>query len=590
MSKNQNKAIWKVQDRDGKNPQQLIEHILEQYKKRIEENPGKYASLRAVEMNDAAKKLGLSLYIRTRTMAGIYEFTEEMLAPGVDKEHFSYYSKDVCLFIKTSTSLYVVTSGSGYHIIEDFVDYAFPFDVAKKLIANSFKAAQKRQLAGSALSVDEKYRRDITIDKTKNIQNIWKTLIGKVDTAQLPDRNFLNEIIDIEKPPTAEIKSSFSLKKRLSLSDTIRLVNAIEGLPEPSEEHKKSMEFLDCLQPVKGSTLKRQLDAHLKFEILSALRGDKKLDLDVCDPNDIERYIAGSAFEVGKVELGDERPEIDDILNALGDQLQEAIEDDEQFMHRMRSIRFMYQVGEDIQPVSLPILHMIHGQVTFEGNVYFRIDNNWYLGQGDYLENLIDDFIQCVYESKEPLLSTKVGDAQLIGWNESWDEGGFNKEQAKQPNFYLGDKIFIQRGYGKIEIFDLLYVDEANKNIHFVHVKDDFDAKIRDVCSQVETARDVIDSFAQNADDFKEYYLKWSSNPINTGVNEATFLSWFDAKQYTHVFTIACSTKHNFTKEEFKENKKLQSYVAKREIIIAKEDFRGKDKALKLVHVKKVTV
>ena len=589
MSKKQNNAIWKIQDRDDHTPQQLIDYILTQYKKRIENEPGKYAGLREVALNKNTQASNISLYIRTRNISGIYDFAEDILASSVTKAEFSYYSKDTCLFIKTNTNLYVVTSGSGYHIIEDFVDYSYPFDIAKKLIANSFKAAQKRQLAGSALSVDEKYRRDITIDKTKNIQNIWKSLIGKIDTEQLPDGNFIKEIIDLEKPPTVEIKSSFSLKKRLSLNDMIRLVKAIESLPEPSEEHKKNMEFLDCLQPVKGSSLKRKLNAHLKTELLLALRGERTLDFDICDPNDFERYITGSAFEVGRVELGDERPDIEDVIVALGKQLKEAIEDDEQFAQKMQNIRFKYQVGDDGQQISLPLLHTVHGQVVFEGETYFLIDKNWYLGQGDYLNNLIDDFIACVFEGRSPLFSNKVGEVELISWDKSWDEDKFNREQAKRAGFYLGDKIFFQRGYGKIEIFDLLHVDKKTKTVHFLHVKDDFDAKVRDVCSQIEIARDVIDSFKRNTDDFKKYYKKWSADSINLDVDEATFLSWFDTEQYAHTFTIVCSTGHEFAKEEFQENKKLQSYVAKREIIITKEDFRGKDKDLRLMHVRKVT-
>lgn len=594
MSKRQNNAIWKISDRNGYTPQQLIEHIIEQYKKRIEEEPGKYANLRPVQLNDAALASGLSLYVRTRTMPGIFDFTEEVLASNVMRTEFSYFSKDTCLFIKTDTNLYVVTSGSGYHIIEDFVDYAYPFDVAKKLIANSFKATQKRQLAGSAMSVDEKYRRDIVIDKTKNIQNIWKTLIGKIDIKQLPNGTFLSEIIDVEKPPTAEVKSSFSLKKRLSLDDTVRLIKAIELLPEPSDEHKKNMEFLDCLQPVKQSSLKRSLNSHLKSELLSAIRGDKALDFDVCDPVDIERYIAGSVFEVGKLEIGDERPDIEDVVDALGAQLQEVVEDDEQFVNKLRNIRFKYKVGEDGETISRPILHMLHGQIVFEGETYFLLDKSWYLGQGDYLQNLVDDFVECVFGGQNPLFAETIGGVRLINWgkdgNKWWDEDAYNKKQAEQANFYLGDKIHIQRGYGKIELFDLLYIDEANKTIHFIHVKDDFDAKIRDVCSQIETARDVIGSFNQNVDDFKKYYRNWSTNPLNSGIDETTFLSWFDREKYAHVYDIACSTPHDFTNEVFVQNTKIQSYVAKREIIIAKEEFRGKDKTLRLMHAKKVGI
>lgn len=589
MSKRQNNAIWKIQNRWTLTPRELRDHVLNQYEKRKKDEPNRFAPLQEVKLNDISQNRGLSLYIRIRPSKGMLPFVESIIDISDNEKTFGYVSKDTCLFLETDKNLYVVTSGSGYHIIQDFVDYSYPFDVAKKLIANSFKSAQKRKMTGLEFSVDEKYRRDITIDKRKNLDSIWKSLVGKIDVNLLPGDNFLREIIDLEKPPTAEVKSSFTLKKSLSLQEVIRLISSLENLPDPSPEHKKEMDFLDCLQPVKKPTLKKELDAELRSLLLSALRDGTKLDFDVCDPDDLSRYSAGSNFKIGKTMLdSDESPTIDTVIGAIGEELKEAVEDDELFAKKLSNLRFTYDEAEDGISQSFQLTKMFHGQINFKDDTYFLIDKNWYYGQGDYLSNLVDDFIECVFSSPNPLLVETIDGVKLIEWKSNWDEDAFNKAQSKNDGFYYGDKINLQRGYGKIELFDLLYVNEDTKQVYLLHVKDDFDAKMRDVCSQVENSRDVITQSKQLIQDFKNYYASWSKNSVNACISEDAFLKWMDSAQYEHTFIIVCSTPHDFTEEVFAQNRKLQSYVAKREIIVSKQEFRGKDVPLRIMHTKKV--
>lgn len=589
MSNRPNNAIWKIQARDGLSPEQLLSHVIEQYQKKVDDNPRKHSKLQSVALSEGQQNNNIHLYMRKRIVGGMYSFVKDYLHSSAEEKDFAYYPIDTCLFIVTSDNLYVVTSGSGYHIIEDFVDYSFPFEVAKKVVANSFTAAEKRKFAGAALNINEKYRRDYIIDKSKSLDSIWKSLIGKVDPTQLPNNNFLSEIIDPDKPPTAEIKSSFTLKKSLSLGDIIKLINAIETLPEPTGDHKKAMEFLDCLQPVKVGSLRKKLKAQLIETIRRAISGEISVDFDICDPKDIDRYHGGSNYAIGSNELSDNHPDIDEVIKALGEQFGEILEDEDKFVKSVCGASFTYTVGEDGELISNNILSMFHGQLELDGQVYFLMDNNWYRGQGDFLKLLLEDFVEQIFCSPSPTFIDAKSNISLLEWKNDWNEGDFNKEQAKVAGYYYGDEIFLRKGHGKIELFDLLYIDIENKNTYIIHVKDDFDAKMRDVCSQISTARDVIESAAKSdMGELKTYYSEWVKNKINAdkNVDETTFLGWF-GKDYTKIYIVVCSTNNNFTVDEFNKNIKMQSYVAKREILATREDFRGKDNQFHLTHSKK---
>lgn len=585
MSKRPSNAIWKIKDAKGKSPSDLLQAIVSNYEKRVKEEPGKYTDLVPVLLKDDDANKRLKLYIRKRFTQGFYGYVGPILDSSVDKSQFSSYPKDACLFIMTEKSLYVITSGSGYHIIENHVDYSFPFDVAKKVISNGFKSAQKRKLNGATLDVNEKYRREYQIDKSESFGTIWKNLVGTIDYDVLPSGSYLKSLLNPDRPSTADIKSSFTIKKNLGLNEVIKLIDDVESLGEPSDEHKRAMEFLDCLQPVKKSPSPKELDAGLVEFTRTEFERNQIPDFDVFDPKEIDRYYQGSDYKLDKIDLSEDRPESEHVLRKLAELSRDYLTDQEEFAKFVNKIQLKYVTGDTEEVIAIPILKTVNGQLEFDGQTYFKIDGDWYRGQGDYLKVLKNDFIRAVFEEDDCTLTTSL---ELPDWLKSHKEADFNRAASKQDNWYFGDKIFLkQKGRGKIELFDLLYVDNKNKRTYIVHSKDDFDAKMRDVCSQLETSRDVIEA-SVNSDklDLGVYYDEWVKDLDNSasGVDKDTFVSWFE---YERVYVAICSTKTDFDRDTF-EKDQLGSHIARREVLISKQDFKGRAVKFYLAHAKKV--
>jgi uncharacterized protein (TIGR04141 family) len=282
--KRSNNAIWKIAVPEGVPTMQCLDQVVNAYEVLSSSEPSKYRPLTHVEIRQAFQDVTLKLYLRSRWSQGFLPFVESYLQSEEDKNGFGFTAKDVCLFIATEGSLFVVTSGMGYRIIENHIDHSFPFNTGKKLLANNFKAADTREFTGATTSKTETYRHGYSIAKSETFGKVWKRLVGRLNSSLLGDESYLKGIIDPNKPTTIEVKSSFILRKSLDLGQVVSLAKEIEGLPEPTEEQARQLSFLDNLYPVKSKELEDELQMQLIEDLRQAIVADSDIDLDICDP------------------------------------------------------------------------------------------------------------------------------------------------------------------------------------------------------------------------------------------------------------------------------------------------------------------
>lgn len=582
--KRSNNAIWKLALVDGEAPKARLDAVISAYNDEVTGEGSTKQPLINVPLKQPDLGIALDLYVRPSFSTGLLPFLEEYLAQPADKSRFNIKGVDACLFIATESSIYVVTSGGGHHVIADFVDYSFPFDMAKKLISNNFSAADVRDMTGSKTSRAETYRRTYSIDKSEAMDTIWKKLVGRLDAERLPEESPLRGFIKAEKPPAVEIKSAFVLRQKLSLSDVCKLVKALEALPEPTSEHLKELSFLDNLYPIKNDKdLTSALCEAFIERVRLALLADEIPDIDVLDPYDIIAFKAASTFKLGRAAVGDVAPDIDELQPALKNMLSTVLANQKDFYDRFANLTLSYKVDPDdsSKVVRRKLLEFLHGQVEYEGRTYFRIDKVWYRGFGDFLENLKRDFITEVFNHDRPVLLGS--DVTFLPWA-GGSERDFNIAQAGERNFYFGDEIFARVDRGKVELFDLLKVDSEAKKLYIIHVKKDFAAKMRDACSQITVSADVI---SRDREDGKRvlasYYRdEWSRNELNSGVTEDVFLSWFD---YELIYVVLCSTSKDFVADDFEANR-LSSHIARREILATKNEMKRNGRNFRLAHTK----
>ncbi|WP_370942383.1 DUF6119 family protein [Amycolatopsis sp. cg5] len=577
--KRSNSAIWKISLPDDTKPQQQAKFIIDRYRTLSTVDPTKHKPLREIALLQSFGDVEMSLYVRSRMSLGFLPFVQAYLAEPDDQKYFRSSSKDALLFIATSGSLFAVTSGAGHRVIEDYVDYTFPFDTAKRLIANNFKAADVREFAGPRTSRTETYRRAYSITKSESFGKVWKRLVGRVNTALLAKDSFLLSIINPNRPPALEVKSSFVLRKKLDLSQLISLIREIEDLPAPTPEQLRQLSFLDNLYPVKS----KQREDELKEEFIENFRlsiaGQGEIDLDICDPDDVSRYYTGSNFRMSYWPIEGDPPTKEDIIEVLRKQYQEQLESKEAFFDLVTTAKVRYSVDtdEDSDKVTKELYRLMHGQVDLEGQTYFLLDKVWYRSQGDFLENLKKDFLFETFEAPDPILITEA--LKFTPWT-SGDEHAYNQRQAGFDGFYFGDKIFAVVDTGQVELFDLIKVDAGT--LYVIHVKEGFDASMRDACSQISVSADVIDADVKNEKKvLSAYYSVWAQHSINQhkNVSQADFLAWFDL----HIVYVVVASTREFTAQTFEKNR-LRSHIARREIIATRNEFRGLGRVFRLAH------
>lgn len=582
-NKRSNPALWRIVPHEkGGSPKKQIKSIRREYQKQTREDAFRYPPLRKVGLQQALAGVELDLYIRHRSVPGWFDFVEPYLASPADVSLFSYRAVDTCLFLIVGNSLFAVTSGFGYRVFDGFTDYGFPFDVAKKLVANNFTAADVRELAGRRAGLAEVFRRPTSMSNSDSLGKVWKRLIARIDVDQLPAGSFIGSIIDPKKPAAIEVKSSFTLRKNMSVADLAALARELDGLPAASPEQLKQLAFLDNLYLVRSTELADQLKAQLFEDLRRAARRRQDLDLDLADPDDIAGFQTGSSYKLSRWELDTDPPDIADVLSILREHCGDVLSDAESFAKKFGSMRLSYSKSDsdDAALVRREAWKFMHGQVDLGQETYFLLDTNWYQAKGDYLANLKRDFLDEVFAADDPIyLDDDIG---LLEWTRG-TEAEYNAMQAGEAGFYFGDEVFVVTERGPIELFDLLKVDTAARKLYLIHAKDGFGAKMRDACSQISVARELIVQDKRTGKAvLTEYYAAWSKSPLNAGVSADAFLGWFDLPI---VYVILASTASEFVPANF--GRTLNSHIARREILTTRNEFRAAGASFRLAHTKR---
>jgi uncharacterized protein (TIGR04141 family) len=582
-AKRSNNAVWKLAVPDGVTPLDRLAGIISAYEELVVEEPS-HKPLTAVPLNQLIPDVRLDLYTRPSFSLGLLPFVQGYLQQQDDGNKFHLRGADACLFLATESSLFAITSGSGCYVILNYVDYSFPFDTAKKLISNHFSAADVRDMTGSRTSRSETYRRTYSIDKSEAMDTVWKKLVGRLDAERLPEDSLLRGIINPDKPPAVEIKSSFVLRQKLDLEDVCQMIQELERLPAPTEEHLRELSFLDNLYPIKNDpSLTDALSRQFVENVRKCMLNDELPDIDLLDPHDIVVYNAGSSFKLSHTPVSEGAPDLDDLVTVLKKKLDNCLKNKNDFFEEFSKLSLSYRINPDdtSKVMRRKLLDFLHGQVDHDGKTYFHIDKVWYRVFGDFLEYLKRDFIDEVFASETAvLLGSEV---EFLPWK-GGSEGAFNEKQAGEVDFYFGDEIFARSDRGKVELFDLLKVDDENKKLYIVHVKKDFAAKMRDACSQILVSADVISNDVLNEKRvLKKYFQEaWSGHELNDGVDEATFLSWFN---YELVYVVLCSTRQHFVADDFRKGR-LSSHIARREILATKNEMKRNQRTFRLAHTR----
>lgn len=500
-------------------------------------------------------------------------FLTEMLSNKMDYQtkQFSF-----ALFAINNDNIYVIIGGNSLQVIKKFINEKFGielYEYISKQNEDVVLSLTTRGITGNLSEQRELYRKNQTLFDSIELTNIPSKIVIEI-REELKNSYF--EFINFRNEKSyLEIGSFFFIKVKLSfeqfhfLIETINLI-ITENIANPltSFIRIKDVNFIE-------ENLEKQLFINLKeeiFETFSPTRGEDpyKMDIDFIHPTKILEFYECDEYELKSklaqkpfYKTSDKSKLYIECLKFIYENVQD-LNDYFEFRKVISGIRIKGYRREKLKTQAMFLNHL-NTEIKVDKFSYFKVDNYWYKIENNFLNKINDLCFETYLNNKiqEPILFNK--------WDSSIkDEDEYNKSYKAYENYYVFDKILSDN----IELCDIMYENE--KAIYLIHVKDKFDAKIRDLSNQVLVASNRLWHDLKNVkssnflETIVDSYNSKSEN-LNNQLVKKEFISKFKSDKNI-IFVMAFKTTR--TRLDLKERIfKSESNIAKYTIVQSKKDI-----------------
>src|SRR5262249_41929554 len=128
------------------------------------------------------------------------------------------------------------------------------------------------------------------------------------------------------------------------------------------------------------------------------------------------------------------------------------------------------------------LLAHLNGELTHKGRTYFLLAGKWYEVDATYIELIKKDFINLL--APLDISASSIG---LRPWQADETEGIYNGSSLDYDEWINGDLVLTDN----VELFDTLAY--SGSELYIIHVKRDFNVKIREVRSQLIGSAQIIE-------------------------------------------------------------------------------------------------
>jgi uncharacterized protein (TIGR04141 family) len=361
---------------------------------------------------------------------------------------------------------------------------------------------------------------------------IWKDITATLKEEIRLDRDF-KDLFEGKRDLNCEAKSSFKIRRRVSFEEGLALMDKLERLVSRAltSEEKGVLDLFETFQIVRSKPRKDAIKKVVLAQALSYIDGvSTTFDFDVCN-RDYERYFEAEKYIVRFTNHAHtflDNPtalQILDWLQTLGPERPTSVEALSE-VH----ITASSSVGDDNETKGTLYEHL-HGEVvTDDEERYFLIDKNLYLAKQDFLTRMAEDFSNRI--TNGDLLLEIPDPNPFTEWGPI-HEGAYNESYLDIENFLVADRI-TQKG---IELFDILYFGKDDY-LYIVQVKNGFDSSVRDACSQIRNAADVIENSLKDAtaQKIREFYRQLNSHNISYHARLRAKLATMTEDEFVNLF------------------------------------------------------
>lgn len=395
---------------------------------------------------------------------------------------FSIQSTSFSLFIHCEGEIFVIIGGRGLAVISRHMNHYFGLDLYEKIsdpAEDIVHSQQSRGITGNLTAEQRTYRNEQRLMDSLSIGRVPKKL-NLLLRQELKDSLFEFMSFEPEENTYLELGSSFCIKTRIDFDQTHQLIKRIREIQrlEQSRPLSRFERILD--KGFSENELLMSLKMHIRDDMVRINTPDSNwrnnLDYDFVHPQKLNAFYECDLYKVFLkgaktpiLETRDRRTLYVETLKRIFPLVDPYNEWD--FIKTLSGTRVRGYNKEEVKTEAMFLNH-ISCELEVDRKPYFFIDNNWYKVRGDFIDSLNN-------ECETLLKSNEFNSVSLLPWHSNLTEGEYNLLYDSLEGFLVLDKSLGQN----IELCDLLY--ETKDILYLIHVKEGFDAKIRDLTNQV---------------------------------------------------------------------------------------------------------
>ena len=450
---------------------------------------------------------------------------------------FTIKSTSFCLFIHKGTRIFSVIGGKGISVIKRFINNSFGLDFYEKLAEPENDIVYShisRGVSGNLTSEQRTFRNEQKLQDILSIGRVPKKffLLLRQD---LKDTIF--DFIDFGESENIyiELGSAFCIKWKISFSQLHELIIKVdEVLNSNSTQSLSRFERITDDEFINDSLVPALL-THIRDDMvrLSSERVNYQmlLDYDFVHPSKLSIFYECDEYKAylkGTQNPFYETRDRFTLYYSILKHIYSIVDanDDFEFRKIILGVRVRGFVGETKKTEAMFINHLTC-ELNFSVNPYFLIDNLWYRVKGDFIESINE---QCSKIIKRNTLNLNPLDIQ---WDENKTEGEYNLLYKKRSRYFVLDKMLGQN----IELCDILH--ETEDTLYLIHVKEGFDAKIRDLTNQVSMSSNRLwNDLKSNQEFLKSVFQRFLENNNEENISWTEFLAKFKTKEIVYVLAF----------------------------------------------------
>lgn len=503
-----------------------------------------------------------------------------------ENQNFDIIEFSYVLFIKYKSEIYCVISGSGINVIKKYLHPTFGIEIYQRIaspINDNIIELYVRSIANNISSKKETFNLNQTISETLDYSDIPTRIKLKVRD-ELKRKEFKKYDLD-KNLAIMEIGSYFYLRKKIDFEELKELIIDLNKI-----YLKNTPKQLTLFNKVNDSSLLKKLDDQLLDLVTddvqlhndpSRVRQSLNEIIEMVHPTKLERFYECDKFLIRfKFSRGKKDLEIFDRSDLYFNSTKYIFESLDNISDRFTIKQNIFKLNivgfvnkREVTYGSL--FSHITAEMNYGVHKYFKIDGHWYVLEDEFLEIMNDDAIS--YYSKY-LLKEDI----LINWIDGDDEDTYNQSYHDLDQCYVLDKVIKEN----IELCDILIINDGVA--YFVHVKNGFNTKMRDLYIQVILAAKRLSNDLKNKKGVS--YLKKTlteynkRNPKKT-IDIEDFLCKIKTKELTINFVMAFKNNH-YKKDTILERiNKCNSNIAKYSLVQVVKEMQAFNFGINLIDI-----